>query len=390
VRRRAPRRRRGLALAAGAVLASCSSPEPVHESCPGTSTSALINGSADESYLAIGADQLRAIVRIQDATDPNGPLCSGVLVGENWAVTAAHCLQIQSAVALARTDAGTVAWRVSQTFAHPTLDLALLELEAPDTGAAGEAGTGGASAAPTGITPIEPASADDFGFVSEEAVEVAGYGITETGSSHDLKFLTERIVTVADDLVTVDGFGTSGACAGDSGGPLLARGRDGRVVVAGVLSTGSASCREDDNYVRLDAAAAWMDEIMGTLDGGNADCGAVSAEGRCLFGAALHCDGSTLISDVCEAGTRCGWDTASAGFRCVKPALDPCDGVDSLGGCRDGAAARCVAGTLELEPCACGQSCGLDGTTGGPRCLDTSNDTTQKPSSAWRTEEALQ
>jgi secreted trypsin-like serine protease len=51
--------------------------------------------------------------------------------------------------------------------------------------------------------------------------------------------------------------GKTGACVGDSGGPLLGKTMDGRIEVLGLLEAGSASCTGEDFYTRLDRLKSW-------------------------------------------------------------------------------------------------------------------------------------
>ncbi len=69
--------------------------------------------------------------------------------------------------------------------------------------------------------------------------------------------MTERVTSVEESFIITDGAGVSGACNGDSGGPLLTRDASGELQLAGVLSGGSASCTGVDEYVRADAIADW-------------------------------------------------------------------------------------------------------------------------------------
>ena len=70
----------------------------------------------------------------------------------------------------------------------------------------------------------------------------------------------------------------------------------------------------------------------------------ISSEGRCLYGSAIWCSDARLVGDHCASGIQCGWDPRQAGFRCVDPASGPCEGVRSVGTCRDGAALSCTKG----------------------------------------------
>jgi hypothetical protein len=216
--------------------------------------------------------------------------------------------------------------------------------------------------------PIAPASPGATELSSGDVVELAGYGVTESGTARQLEFLAESIVALDETDVVVSGFGANGACDGDSGGPLLARDTRGAAVVLGVLASGSPSCREEDRYVRLDVVRTWLETITGPYAADPATCGNIDERGRCLNGRALRCSGTELVSESCASPAHCGWDTQGMAFRCVSPGEDPCEGVDSFGGCRDNTAIRCLDGKLEREPCGCGQTCRVEGRTGEARC----------------------
>jgi hypothetical protein len=275
-------------------------------------------------------------------------------VTRRWLVTAGHCLAIDSPRARVRSDDGFRELTVVNRVRSAEADVALFEIAEGDAAVASFE----PMAVADGSVTVEPGS----------AVELAGYGVTESGDVREERFLTETVVEVSDDSVVVDGFGASGACSGDSGGPLLVRDGSGRVRIAGVLSTGSGSCLERDRYARLDVLADFIASVAGEPPPDDGGCGELSGEGRCLYGSALHCDAGTLVAERCDAGTACGWDGAQRGFRCVRPANDPCLGVDSLGACRDGAALVCHEGTLDQQPCACDEVCRIDGETEAPGC----------------------
>ncbi len=313
-------------------------------------------GASEESYLGLASAQIDAIVQVTDGSGPGGPLCTGVFVTNAWLVTAAHCLAIESPRVLAPTEAGeTIELSVTDGIPHPTADIALLKVADSESG-------------PAGFRPMSTATPSGLELAVGSVVEIAGYGLNEAGDTRELRFLAEPIVELDERSFVVDGFGANGACLGDSGGPLIVRDGAGAVVVAGVLSTGSADCLNRDRYARLDGLEEWVSGIVGSLPRSGEGCGAITEEGRCLYGSALYCYGETLVAEPCADGTTCGWDPGREGFRCVRAASDPCSGVDSVGACRDGAARWCRGGALEVERCDCGETCRIDGRTGGPRC----------------------
>jgi hypothetical protein len=314
---------------------------------------ALVNGSSEESFLGVPEAQRRAIVRIRGGTGAREASCTGTFVAPSWVATARHCLQIESPEVVAPDEA--VGSAVLDEVAHPDLDVALLHVEAPPN----DGGT-------VDRRPLLPASHPPR---LGDRLEMAGYGITEDHMLGELRFVVEPVTAVDDSTLRVDGFGASGACEGDSGGPLLGRDPNGPVVITGILSSGSLSCRDTDTYVRVDAIRDWILGVIGTNDVIDAGCGSIDERGRCFGDSALRCEAGVLRADVCAPGTVCGWAADRAVFGCVDPAADPCAGVDSVGACRDGAALRCQRGELEREECVgCGSTCRYDAKTGVPHC----------------------
>jgi hypothetical protein len=357
---------KGAAAASVAVLAACSSASSDAPAvCPGVVQQAIVNGTTQETYLGLSAAQMGAIVQVVDSTQPtNGALCSGTLVAPSWVMTAGHCLQIASPaiVVQANPDLPAATLPVVDHVLHPTLDVVLMRV-AGSTDDASHA-DGGISV----VAPIAPWAADPP-LAQNDVVELAGYGLDESRLTHGLRFATESIVGVDDTTITVSGFGANGACEGDSGGPLLARASDGSPVVAGVLTAGSATCKDEDTYVRIDAVATWLQTVVGSSLPPDLDCGTLPTQGRCLYGSALWCNGAELRGEACAVPTRCGWDVGAAGFRCVSPSSDPCDGVDSIGACRSGVAFWCRAGALAEQPCGACEGCRVNGKTGGAECV---------------------
>lgn len=354
------------------AIAGCSASVDEGTACPGatlgTTQSALINGSAGETYLGLGARQIQAIVQIVDASLwnvdaslPSGGLCTGTFIAPSWVITARHCLSIEHPAVVIQVEGGSPTVVPSlMTVANPSEDVALLnvDLSSVDAGAA--------------LSGLEPMAFGGSGLVTigtESVVELAGYGLTQTDTVGTLRFLLEPIVGMDDTTITVDGFGANGACEGDSGGPLLARSMDGAPIVVGVLSDGSATCLETDSYTRLDSVLAWVQQYVGPYVANHTDCGTISGTGRCLYGSSLRCSGTQLVTENCSGGLECGWNAAQAAFLCVNPASDPCEGVDSVGACRGGQALRCDAGALLKQVCAPCMTCGIEGTTGSPSCV---------------------
>jgi hypothetical protein len=244
---------------------------------------------------------------------------------------------------------------VLMTFANADEDVALLKVDTTGT----DAGT-------HQVMPIAPAQTASF-LSTGQVAEMGGFGLTEAQAAGGLRFLVESIVGIDGSTIEVDGFGRSGACEGDSGGPLLARGPDGSAVVIGVLSMGPATCRDRDTYARVDTVASWISGVVGSVPGSGTECGGIGPQGRCFYGTAVWCAGGSLTAQSCGGDSECGWDPDTRGFRCVTAANDTCHGIDSVGTCRDSSAAWCSSGVLSTQPCHCSQ-CRIDGRTGQPFC----------------------
>jgi hypothetical protein len=291
-----------------------------------------------------------------------GALCTGTLVAPDWVLTARHCLQINPALIAipgTRANPSPTFLPAVRSVAHPFRDLALLALDLTDAGAE-----------VSGVVPMRPAAETTDRLTLGDRVEIAGYGLTETGETNGLRFLVEPISAIIYAEFTVDGLGAAGACQGDSGGPLLLREQDGAVAVAGVLTGGSVSCVERDVYTRVDDVSDWVLQTIGGLTPLNRECGTISEEGRCLYGDALWCRNGELVVESCSNGTRCGWNERTAAVGCVEPSGDPCQGVDSFGACRDNTAAFCNRGVLEEERCVACNGCRIDGKTARPKCTE--------------------
>jgi hypothetical protein len=211
----------------------------------GVERSAIVFGA--ETSTRLSNDQADAIVRLRLGTDADSEFCSGVMITPTWLLSAAHCSIGLPAFVDFGADANQPRHSARTDFStlHPELDLSLWRV-VRDT------------EFDTEFEPLRAwAGAIDASLIGV-AAELAGYGATEDDSSGKRLFVSEQISEVDSTYITVDGAGRSGACSGDSGGPLLVTTSTGEHAIAGILSTGSTDCRGIDLYVRLDRAWEWL------------------------------------------------------------------------------------------------------------------------------------
>ncbi|HEY6725131.1 MAG TPA: trypsin-like serine protease, partial [Polyangiaceae bacterium] len=249
-----------------------------------------------------------------------------------------------------------LALEASVAAVHPELDLLLLMFDESEPLAA--------------TTPIGLATSS-LGIDTGDLVQVAGFGVDAHGVLGRRAFLVSQVLKSSTSTLRVDSAMLGGACFGDSGGPLLVRDESGRVRTLGILSTGSSDCFGQDSYTRIDPQVAdWVAESTGidcTNSSANAGGQVLGTAGRCFEQLAVWYDDGELQTQACSSEEPCGWSGVERGFRCVKAADDPCEGVSDVGECDGDVAVRCVDGRLEGNPCAaCGVQCARSPQTGSP------------------------
>jgi Trypsin len=340
-----------------ATIASCAGERNV---CgvdgTGEQRSSIVGGTSVNDYLAAGDQLQRAIVQI--AVRISGEetfVCSGVELPGDYFLTAAHCLAdvAPQQVRVRYGNGSKGPFREgTELQRHPSLDIALIVPASRDA---------------TSSRGLQCSRSLDDSWKGRRAV-LGGYGNTGSGAVQQLLFATEEVSEVDTTRIITLGHGLSGACEGDSGGPLLARDQTGAVTVLGILSSGSAACRGEDNYIRADLAYEWIGKMTGQTPTAPLQCGEITSEGRCYDATVIRCIDGLLRSQSCSQQETCGWDAGTASYGCV-PREYPCRG-DAFGACEGDRAVACAQGKVMKQTCKDCQRCGFSPNSGEARCMD--------------------
>nr|XP_034325153.1 chymotrypsinogen A-like isoform X1 [Crassostrea gigas] len=257
-------------------------PEPIH---PGTDKCGLITRlnthHLDPRLRVVGGDPALEGEWPWQVSFQNerGHFCGGTLVGDQWVVTAAHCLYGQTISSIHvllgehhQEFKSNNEWNatIQKVQIHPEYstnhglphDIAVVQLSRT-----------------VNVTGHYVRTAclpqDDDVFDDADYCYISGWGYTQgTGDNDVLRHLRVLITPSVtcnsswDGVITNNqicvGQGDTGACRGDSGGPLVCRRHDSFVLV-GVTSWGSATCTElgkPNVFTKTTAYLPWIRSVL--------------------------------------------------------------------------------------------------------------------------------
>ncbi len=213
-----------------------------------------------------------SVVALEDA--PGQWFCTGTLIDSKWILTAAHCVDGETAAQMhvrfgdadVNDATGGTVVAVASIHAHPDFDynawdndVALVELMTP-------------------VTDREPTPLDRDAIATGTQVVDVGYGVADNndGGGGLLRRVSKVTADCAgagdpgitnDNLVCMDASDGRGSCFGDSGGPTFAT-VAGKLQVAGITSGGTGDlCGAGwDLYTSVHGELAFIDDVMSGRD----------------------------------------------------------------------------------------------------------------------------
>ena len=300
----------------------------------------IINGSRSPRSVGLKAGEILSIGALVNYDRLDKVFCTGTAVTNRVVITAAHCIQKDTGVMRTAAEIQFVVgedpeidglvYDVAEVAVHPNYDytsnarqledvaVVLLASDLPDQS--------------PGILPIEfnrhPLTGLDAEALVKRRVEIAGFGRTETAPGAAQKrgrfFTSVELADLTDLTVVIDGQGVTGACDGDSGGPVLTLNMRQAPVILGVLRGGSETCVGQDHYARLDLPhvrdwiEAYIMRTWPTYPEGSV-CGNLSYYGRCVADYVEYCDEFSIVRQDCTADGQpktCSFLNLDIGYAC--------------------------------------------------------------------------
>lgn len=301
----------------------------------------IINGSRSPRSVGLKTGEILAIGALVNYGNPEAAFCTGTAITNRVVLTAAHCIQRENGVQRTPEELAFVIgetpeidgiiYDVAEVAIHPNYDYRSGERQIEDVAVILLA-SDLSDQAPS-LIPIEfnrhPLVGLDAAAILQRRVEIAGYGRTDTSSSLNMKkgrfFTSVELTSITDLTVVIDGQGVTGACDGDSGGPVLALNMRQTPVVLGVLRGGSLNCVGEDHYARLDLPHVrdWIESyimLTWTTYPEGSVCGNLSYYGRCVSDYVEYCDQNfSIVRQDCNADgvpKSCSFLNLESGYAC--------------------------------------------------------------------------
>lgn len=188
-------------------------------------------------------------------------VCTGVIVGQNHIVTAAHCAEDvhHGKVFFGTESTNFVSRNVIESVTNPEYckndcgsltskddhDILILKFDGD---------------LPAGFAPVEIAAKETL--VINTAIHLAGFGIDEHGDfDQKLKVAEAPFISFNGDSEFKTDETRAGSCSGDSGGPAFIS-ENGKLRVVGITSRGDGPCRQLGIYTMLGYYSNWITEVM--------------------------------------------------------------------------------------------------------------------------------
>lgn len=238
--------------------------------------------SARPSKFIVGGEPARQgeIPWMVSLQSRSGHFCGGSLIAKNWVLTAAHCVDGQSASSIPEVLVGLYSqkqkgnaesFKVAKIIIHPQwnrraldYDYALIQL--------------------SGESKVQPVLLNQADFRVNDAVPTmvvtAGWGLTSQSSWLTTDILNKVNVPMVSHQACNQSYGGritnqmvcagypeggKDACQGDSGGPLYYPHASGKHVLVGVVSWGEGCARPNKYgvYSKVSAAISWIKQHVG-------------------------------------------------------------------------------------------------------------------------------